>query len=113
MESIIIQRIRQLLEARGESINAFAAAINMKQTTVNNYFLGKRSPSFELIDSILASIPELSAEWLLRGNGTMFLADAAKPTDEVAALRGELNGVYNALRILGISLQPQQKKAAV
>jgi hypothetical protein len=43
----------------------------------------------------------------------MFLADTAKPTDEVAALRGELNGVYNALRILGISLQPQQKKAAV
>ena len=116
MESIIIQRIRQLLEARGESINAFAAAINMKQTTVNNYFLGKRSPSFELIDSILASIPELSAEWLLRGRGSMYGVDVSTSgqiDNEVLALRSELNGVYKTLQLLGISLQPQQKKAAV
>lgn len=116
MESIIIQRIRLLLEARNESVNAFAASISMKQTTVNNYFLGKRAPSFELIDSILKYIPEVSAEWLLRGTGSMYLStnDLSVPHDtdsEIIALRSELNGVYKTLQLLGISLKPQQKTA--
>ena len=113
MESIVYKQFKAFFDSLNVSANAFSKQIGLPQRTVNNYVTGDRSLSIDFIEAILAAFPELSAEWLLRGNGTMFLADTAKSTDEVAALRGELNGVYNALRILGISLQPQQKKAAV
>ena len=43
----------------------------MDATTFNNYMLGKRKPSLELAVAILRTFPDVSAEWLMRGEGTM------------------------------------------
>jgi phage repressor protein C with HTH and peptisase S24 domain len=44
----------------------------MQQTTVNNYILENRKISFVLIQSILEHIPEISSDWLIRGEGEMY-----------------------------------------
>lgn len=72
MESTVIQRIKQLIEARKQSVSQFAAEIEMQQTTVNNYILGNRKISFVLIENILKHIPEVSADWLVKGEGEMY-----------------------------------------
>ena len=37
-----------------------------------SYYLSEqRKPSFEAVEKILQSFPELSAEWLIRGDGEM------------------------------------------
>lgn len=68
----MIQRIKQLIEARGQNVSQFAADIGMQQTTVNNYILENRKISFVLIQSILEHIPEISSDWLIRGEGEMY-----------------------------------------
>lgn len=72
MEDTIIQRVVKFYKSKNYTVNSFSKAIKMPQVTVNNQILGKRGISFELISNILLNFPELSSEWLIRGNGFMF-----------------------------------------
>lgn len=61
-----IKRLNELIEAkcgtRGET--AFSKLIGIHQVTLNNYILGKRKLSLEVIEAILKAFPDVSAEWL-------------------------------------------------
>ena len=54
----------------------------MKHATLHNQFHGKRDLSLETVINTLANYGELSAEWLLRGNGNMYLVEPSVTTDE-------------------------------
>lgn len=73
MENLVISRTRIFISHKNLSINALSKVIGMNQVTVNNYFAGNRKLSFEFVEKILATFPDLSAEWLLRGIGDMYL----------------------------------------
>lgn len=81
MEKNTLGRIKEFVEQQHLSVNAFAKAIGMQQATVNNYFICSRKLSYEFVDSILEHYKELSAEWLIRGTGEMFIE---QPTDEAS-----------------------------
>ena len=54
-----------LNELRGErSATEFALFLGIPQTTFNNYLIGKRKPSIELIKNVCAKC-NVSADWLL------------------------------------------------
>lgn len=72
MESAVLERVKTIIQAKGLNVSQFAASINMSQTTVNNYVTGKRGISFGLINSILVNMPDISAEWLIKGEGDMY-----------------------------------------
>lgn len=74
----IVQRILDLVNDKAKSKRDFAALIGMEQVTFNNYMIGKRGLSYEVVDAILRTFPEVSAEWLLRGSGEM-LKDTQSP----------------------------------
>ena len=71
MKEFVLQRINELISHSKLSKNAFANKISMEQTTVNNQLIGKRGISIDLILNILLAFPEVSSEWLLRGEGRM------------------------------------------
>ena len=79
----IIKRILMLCEYLGLSLSSFAAAIGINQVTLNNYKLGKRKPSLELIEKVTDRYPQVSAEWLLRGIGQMFCPTETKDINEM------------------------------
>lgn len=64
-----ISRLNELIEAKcGErGATAFSKLIGIHQVTLNNYILGKRKLSLEVIEAVLNTFPDVSAEWLLRG----------------------------------------------
>lgn len=64
-----IKRLNELIEAKcGErGTTAFSKLIGIHQVTLNNYILGKRKLSLEVIEAVLNTFPDVSAEWLLRG----------------------------------------------
>ena len=64
-----IKRLNELIEAKcGErGATAFSKLIGIHQVTLNNYILGKRKLSLEVIEAVLNTFPDVSAEWLLRG----------------------------------------------
>jgi plasmid maintenance system antidote protein VapI len=75
MKKSVLQRIEEIMRKYNLNKSGLAKAIEMEQVTVNNYLNGTRKVSFELILSIISKFPDISAEWLLRGEGDMLKAD--------------------------------------
>lgn len=70
-ESPIIQRVKFVLYQKERSITKFADKIGVAQTTLNQQFIvGKLS--LATIENTLNAYPDISAEWLLRGEGGMY-----------------------------------------
>jgi hypothetical protein len=75
----IVERILELVDMKAKSKRDFASMIGIEQTLFNNYMIGKRSGmNFDIVDSILATFPDVSAEWLLRGEGKMYKSEMAE-----------------------------------
>ena len=90
----MVNRIKQLQDVLGVSENELAQRLGMKQSTLNSYSLGKRKPSYELAESVLATFVDVSAEWLMRGDGPMYISDLPSTdhddSDEVLELKAEV-----------------------
>ena len=80
---MILQRIKDLINAKGFNVNSFAHEIGIAQTTLSTYFKKDRFPAYETLHSILAAFPDVSAEWLMRGEGSMYI------TDDLPIFRGD------------------------
>lgn len=72
MEHVINQRIKSVLEDRQISISAFSKMIGMQQVTCNRQIRGDQAVSLGLIEGFLEKFDDISAEWLLRGEGSMY-----------------------------------------
>lgn len=72
MESVVNQRIKSVLEDRQISISAFSKMIGMQQVTCNRQIRGDQAVSLGLIEGFLEKFDDISAEWLLRGVGSMY-----------------------------------------
>lgn len=98
MKTIVLQRVIKIKDYKKLSVNKFAEQIKMAQTTVNNYFNGSRAVSLELIIAVLSAFEDISAEWLLRGKGTMLRTDKSvssysiKGTDNSVTISGHNEG---------------------
>lgn len=75
MENNVTQRFREFMGSTGLSILAFANAIGIPQSTLNQQLNGRNGKNIgvqiSVITATLSAYPELSAEWLLRGEGEM------------------------------------------
>lgn len=74
------ERIKDLMTAKGiKSFRELAEMIGVNEYTLGRQIKGDRNVSLDIIDSILKIIPDVSAEWLMRGEGPM-LKSGIKPT---------------------------------
>ena len=71
MESAIVQRIRKVAESKGLSVTALSKMLGIVQQTLNRQISGDGAMPLSTIDKFLSCFPEISAEWLLLGEGTM------------------------------------------
>lgn len=78
MNSDYINRLSHVIRTKKLSVAAFAREIGMEQVTVNNYMLEKRRLSLDFITNILSAYPDISAEWLMRGEGDMIKSETPK-----------------------------------
>ena len=72
MEVTIYQRIMLILEDKQVSVNALSKLVDMSQTTLNTQLKGERALSANVVSKVLVAFPDVSAEWLMRGVGTMY-----------------------------------------
>lgn len=67
----LVERINKIREYKGLTSKALANVIDMKYSTMNNYLNGKQAPTAEFLSKILSKFLDISAEWLMRGDGEM------------------------------------------
>lgn len=72
----MVERIRALLGARQLTPTQFADAIGIARPIISHILSGRNKPSLEVVQRILAAMPELSMAWLLNGTGPMQPAPA-------------------------------------
>lgn len=66
------ERIKTLISHLGLSTRAFALNCGIRQNTLSNQLNGVRELSLQTVIAIIKTYPEVSADWLISGEGTMF-----------------------------------------
>lgn len=83
MEVTIYQRIMLILDNKQVSVNALSKLVEMSQTTLNTQLKGERALSANVVSKVLSVFPDVSAEWLMRGVGTMY---SSKDADDYSCM---------------------------
>ncbi len=104
----ILQRLKEVVTYSKLSIRAFAIKCGISQTTLDKQIKGLRSVSIETIMSVLYGFPEISAEWLMRGEGQMLHSIANNPerdklntlVDTIATLQDTINAKSDQISTL-------------
>ena len=73
----MVERIRTLLETRQLTPTQFADIIGIARPIVSHILSGRNKPSLEVVQRILAAMPDLSMPWLLNGSGPVWAAESA------------------------------------
>lgn len=73
----MVDRIRQLLQARQLSPTQFADTIGVARPIVSHILGGRNKPSLEVVQKIIAAFPDVALPWLLSGQGEMLTANAS------------------------------------
>ncbi len=69
----IVERLRYILSCKDITVNAFAKLLDMSQTTIFRQVKGEQALSAKTLERTLNVYPEISAEWLMRGEGEAFV----------------------------------------
>ena len=72
MEDIVLQRIRQFMKKENISIRELSKRFDMSESTLGGKLNGSNKVDLKVVSLILGDFPDLSAEWLLRGEGDMY-----------------------------------------
>lgn len=89
------QRIKALIAKMGLSTRAFALSCGLRQNTLSNQLNGMRELSLSTIMAILDTFPEVSSEWLLRGEGEMLKGEvSSKELERI----NKLNNIIESLQ---------------
>lgn len=65
-------RIFQLLDDKKMTLAAFADEIGVERSTMSHIKAGRSNPSLDVAQKILDRYPEVSADWLILGQGAMY-----------------------------------------
>jgi hypothetical protein len=71
MESTINERFVLMIEVVGKNPNSFAKTLGKGYTSIDSIVKGKTKPSFDLLEAVFDTYPQISPDWLMKGEGGM------------------------------------------
>lgn len=71
MSEAVLERLNEFRKVKGYSVNALSKELSVNQKTLNNQLSGTTALSADMICAIAVRFPDVSAEWLLRGDEPM------------------------------------------
>ena len=91
MEKQMFERVAEYIKSRRISPHELAKILGINPQSVYNYLAGTSKAPLSFVVLFLESFPDVSAEWLLRGEGQM-----TKPTKQSHYLEmaARVNGTY-------------------
>ena len=100
------EKIREIISYYKMSDRQFAIKIGVTQSVIGSMFQKGTEPSSKVIRNTLAAFPEISADWFLRDNGEMLLAQSKEAErlnsliDTIATLQGAINAKVDEVAML-------------
>ena len=96
------RRFQTILDLENLSPAQLADRLGVQRSGISHILSGRNKPSFELLQRVVQSFPEISAEWLITGNGKPLkeqnLAAASGAASSIAssATSGATSGAANS-----------------
>lgn len=103
MESTSGRRIKELRKAKGMSVEALADKLDVKPTAIYGLEKDANKPSFDTINALLETFPDVNPDWLIRGEGPMLrdgktltpvVAEERTPARPMAAVQESTEVIY-------------------
>lgn len=94
MDNTINERLKTVLHQKRLSSSEFSEAVGISRSTLSAIINSKARPSYEVLEKIAATFPEINAGWLLTGNGSMMtvrLPEVAGTAEAPAQIQAEGN----------------------
>ena len=66
-------RIKRIMESQHMTQQVFAQFIKIAPATLSGIFNGRTNPSLNIVESIKQSLPSISTDWLIFGQGPMYM----------------------------------------
>jgi len=63
----LINRIKHLIKSNDLSASAFADKIGVQRSSISHILSGRNKPSLEFVEKVLSQFPNISADWLIKG----------------------------------------------
>ena len=118
MVNVVYQRVNEVLSNKQVSVNALSKLAGMAQTTLNTQLRGERALSVLVVVKILEIFPDISAEWLLRGEGEMCKSNSgsaqveatAKPSQDESIWKAKYEAIKECYDILASTIGGNSKR---
>ena len=98
-------RIRQLMETKNMTQQAFATFTGLSTATVCGILNERTKPTLATVEAINNKFPNINLDWLMFGKGPMFLEEN-KEGDNSSTLQDGNAGGEQSLDFCGDNLQP-------
>ncbi|MBR5147761.1 MAG: helix-turn-helix transcriptional regulator [Bacteroidaceae bacterium] len=85
MEKAVTKRIKCLMDEFGDNKNSLSVKIGMASSTFGRYVNGENKPTVSLLQLILSQYSDISADWLLMGEGEMYKKTTELPFVDVTS----------------------------
>lgn len=106
----IATRLRNVIDDRGMSIKEASEVVGIPYRTLQNYLLGEREPNAKAMAAIRTHLG-ISLDWLLTGEGSMFLGGPAGASETQTANQQE-EAILELFRSLGEAGKREIQSAA-
>ena len=73
-------RLHKILSENNLTSAKFADKIGVQASRVSHTLSGRNNPSYDFIQKLLDNFPDISAEWLIQGKGSMYNDISNSPT---------------------------------
>ncbi len=102
-----IERVKKVIEFKGLSISGFEKATGMSNNSIQTAIKRNSNLKDDTLNSILICFPDISAEWLLTGNGSMLKEEKINSfVNEPVANYGDISSI----KILKEEVKLQKEK---
>ena len=111
MHDIVTQRLNQFLVEKNITYKELSGMILMSETSLCRKLTGSRSLDLHTLISIVACLPDVSSEWLLRGKGRVCNSSSSISSDVlVEELKMENNLLKRKIQVLQELLEFKMEK---
>ena len=70
-------RIKKWLDLNNQKASELANNIGVNRATISHILSGRNKPSIDFLEKLLNVYPEINANWLITGTGSIYLVDTS------------------------------------
>lgn len=109
METTIGQRFEALIQALKMNNNSFAVSIGKTPSMIKFIIDSKSKPGWEVIEEIGKKYPQVNSNWLLRGEGEMFIKEQEAQAPDAKLWERIVDRYENTIEDLRYTISLQRK----